>query len=470
MKFESDTVIGLEIHLGLATKTKLFCSCPTQGSDEPNTRVCPVCLGHPASMPVANKKAIEYAIRLCIWANAKIAPQVVFSRKTYFYPDLAKNYQITQYEMPLGSGGMIELPSSRKIKLSRLHVEEDPAALVHAGGMQDAEFTLVDYNRSGMPLVEIVTEPVIESPAEAREFMKKLVTMATLLDVFDIDKCIIKADANISIRESGYERVEIKNIFGFKEIESALSYEIERQRKIVSSGGKVTRETRGWDAERQKTFSLRSKETEEEYGYIIDTDLVPIDIERKWIEEIKSTLPEHIDRRIERYQREYGIKKEDAEIIAGEKRICRFFEIVAGKVDPIIAVNWVRVELLGLLNSSGKALDETQITPDNFAELLQLFAGKKITNLTAKEILKKMENERISPKEYVSERGLEMVSDDGEIRKLCREAIKENPKAVLDYANGNEKSLNFLIGSVMKKKKASPQMLRDILIEMLKEE
>ncbi|MEE9525113.1 MAG: Asp-tRNA(Asn)/Glu-tRNA(Gln) amidotransferase GatCAB subunit B, partial [Candidatus Woesearchaeota archaeon] len=245
MKFTTDIVIGLEIHVELATDTKLFCGCATSGSDEPNSRTCEVCLGMPGSKPVLNKKAIDYALRLCLALGCKISPELIFSRKNYFYPDMAKNYQISQYEIPLGVGGKLRLGSGKTVGITRVHMEEDPAALTHPAGMEKSSFVLVDYNRSGDPLVEVVTEPDLESPEEAREFMKHLITILNYINIFDVNRCIIKADANISIKESKYTRVEIKNITGFKEIERALKYEVERQKQNTNE---IVQETRAWDA------------------------------------------------------------------------------------------------------------------------------------------------------------------------------------------------------------------------------
>src|SRR3989338_94144 len=245
--FTSDVVIGLEIHTELDTKTKLFCSCPTHGSEEPNTRTCPTCLGMPGSKPLLNKKAVEFALKLCLALNCEISPELIFSRKSYFYPDMAKNYQISQYEIPLGKGGKLRLKEGKEVGITRVHMEEDPASLVHPAGMKESQYVLVDYNRSGNPLVEIVTEPDLESPDEARDFMKQLITVLDYLEIFDVNGGIIKADANISVKESGYTRVEIKNITGFKEIERALVYEVNRQKNELKHG-KIEQETRAWDS------------------------------------------------------------------------------------------------------------------------------------------------------------------------------------------------------------------------------
>ncbi|MBI2652073.1 Asp-tRNA(Asn)/Glu-tRNA(Gln) amidotransferase subunit GatB [Candidatus Woesearchaeota archaeon] len=290
--FTSNIVIGLEIHIELDTKTKLFCSCPTKGSEEPNTRTCETCLGMPGSKPVLNKKSVEFALKLCLALNCEISPELIFSRKSYFYPDMSKNYQISQYEMPLGRNGKLRLRNGKEIGITRVHIEEDPASLIHPVGLKESQYVLVDYNRSGNPLVEIVTEPDLTSPEEAREFMKQLITVLNYLEIFDINEGIIKADANVSIKESDYTRIEIKNITGFKEIERALVYEVNRQKEEIKHHKKIEHETRAWDSEKGITFSLRKKETEEDYGYIIDTDLTVVEITDKLISDVKKNMPE----------------------------------------------------------------------------------------------------------------------------------------------------------------------------------
>ena len=315
MKFTSDIVIGIEVHLELATDTKLFCGCATHGTDEPNTRTCEVCLGHPGSKPVLNKKALQYALRLCLALGSKISPSLIFSRKSYFYPDMAKNYQISQYEIPLGEKGSLNLDSGKKIGITRVHMEEDPAALIHPAGMAGSTYVLVDYNRSGDPLCEVVTEPELTSPEEARNFMKQLITVLTYLDIFDVNRCIIKADANISIKESGYKRVEIKNITGFKEIERALKYEVERQKQEVDS---IAQETRAWDSEKGMTIAMRKKEVEEEYGYIIDPDLVKIEITKDMLKEVEESMPELAQEKVQKFVKKHKITEEDAKVLAAE--------------------------------------------------------------------------------------------------------------------------------------------------------
>ncbi|MFC1768811.1 Asp-tRNA(Asn)/Glu-tRNA(Gln) amidotransferase subunit GatB [Nanoarchaeota archaeon] len=464
MKFTSDIVIGLEIHVEIDTKTKLFCGCPTSGSDEPNSRTCEVCLGMPGSKPVTNKKAIEYALRLCLALGCKISDELIFSRKSYFYPDMAKNYQITQYEIPLGSKGKLKLKDGKVINITRAHMEEDPASLVHPAGMRDSTYVLVDYNRSGNPLLEIVTEPDMTSPSEAREFMKQLIKVLSYIGIFDENNGIIKADANISVKESGYIRTEVKNITGFKEIERALNFEIDRQRQE-----KVVQETRAWDSSTGVTFSLRTKETEEDYGYIIDPDLTAITITKDMINEAKQSLPELAHDKISKFMEKHKLKKEDAEIISAEKELAELFERVAEEVDPILAAKWLRRELVRVLNYGKKALKDIELDEKNLIILLKLIETKKITDTVGQKLMEKLIEGSFDVEQHVKKEGLIAVSDTKEIEKFCKEAIEENKKAIEDFKSGNEKALNFVVGSVMRKTKgkATPAEVNKILKKLI---
>jgi len=461
MKFEKDIVIGLEIHVELDTDSKLFCSCPTK-AEVPNTATCEICLGMPGSKPVVNKKAIYYALKLALALNCKIAKELIFSRKVYFYPDMSKNYQITQYEIPLGSDGYIELSDGKKIGIIRVHLEEDPASLIHQGSIETSPFVLVDYNRSGRPLCEIVTKPEIYSPQEARDFMRQLITILQSLKIFNIKTRIIKADANISIKESGYTKCEIKNITGFKEIERALIYEIDRQKREILEDKKIIQETRGWDADLGITKSLRKKEKEEDYGYIFDPDLVAVELTGSMIAKAQAELPELPNQKLKKYIEKLKINRSDAQIISSDYILSEIFErIVAKKVDASIAADWIRRELPRVANYNKKEVEDLVSESkfeENFIEIIELFGNKKITAMVAKDILNKIADGTLykkykTPREYVERENLAAVSDSSEIKKLCEEAIKENPKAVDDYKKGEEKALNFLIGQVMRKSK-----------------
>ncbi len=470
-KFTSNVVIGLEIHVNTNSNTKLFCGCKNIPSEIPNSQCCEVCLGMPGSKPVLNKKCVEQAIKLCLALDCKISPQLIFSRKSYFYPDMAKNYQITQYEIPLGKNGKLLLNSGKEIRINRVHMEEDPAALIHPGKIAKSNYVLIDYNRSGTPLLEVVTEPDLISPEEAREFMNHLITILNYLEIFDVDTCILKADANISIKESGYNRVEVKNITGFKEIERALFYEVARQKTEVQDGRKIIQETRGWDSNKGVSYSLRQKETEEEYGYIIDPDLVRINIIKKWIEDVKREMPELAREKSLRFVKDYKIKEIDAKILAQEKLLGELFERVAKEIDPMLAAKWLRRELTRVLNYNKKSLQEVAIDELNLLELLSLIERGKISETTGQRLMEKLIEKPFNVKEYVKREGLEIVKEIGELERYCKEAIKENPAAVNDYKKGLEKALHFIMGKVMQKTKgkASPKEVVEILKKLLKQ-
>ena len=470
MKSKSGVIVGLEVHVEINTKTKLFCGCPTKGSEEPNTRVCEYCLGHPGSKPVLNKKAVEYALKLCLALNCKISKELIFSRKSYFYPDMAKNYQISQYEIPLGSKGSLKLRSGKEIGIIRVHMEEDPASLVHPAGMQESAYVLVDYNRSGNPLLEIVTEPCMESAEEARDFMKQLITILDYLGIFDVNNGIIKADANVSIKESGFVKQEVKNITGFKEIERALQYEILRQKADISAGKKLVQETRAWNSEKGITFLLRKKETEEDYGYILDSDLVKTEITNELLGKIKKGMPELAHDKVKKFVSKHKIKKEDAEVLAAERALAEMFEKVAEEIEPVLAAKWLRRELSRVLNYNKKELHEVEMDERHMIQLLKLVESKKITDNVASKILEKLIEKPFDVNEYVKKEGLEAVSDVSELEKYCKEAVEENPKAVEDYKKGNEKALNFVVGVVMRKSKgkASPKEVNEIIRKLIK--
>jgi len=455
-------MIGLEIHVGLNTESKLFCSCKISEDASPNSHTCDICVGLPGSKPVLNKKAFEYALKLCLALNCEISPELIFSRKIYFYPDMSKNYQITQYEIPLGNNGKLSL-TNKEIKISRIHIEEDPAALIHQGST-----VLVDYNRSGTPLCEIVTEPDMSSPEEAREFLKKLLTILNYLKIFNIKTGIIKADANVSIKP--YERVEIKNINGFKEIERAINYEIQRHKELIKENKPVTkRETRGWDSEKGITLFQRSKEEEADYGYIIDPDLVPVDVTKELIEKTKNELPELPKEKSLRYQEEYKIKKEDAEVISNDFELASLLESsVSNKINPVFASEWIRREVTRVLNYNKKELDETFISK-HLIEVMELIKDNKITRQTGQKLMELLIEKDLGVKKYVLDNNLSSLSDTKELGKISLEVIKNNQKAVKEYLEGNEKSFNFLVGQIMKstKGKGDPKIINELLKKLI---
>ncbi|MFH1849008.1 MAG: Asp-tRNA(Asn)/Glu-tRNA(Gln) amidotransferase subunit GatB [archaeon] len=465
MKFASDVVIGLEVHFELNTLSKLFCGCATSGSDEPNTRTCPVCLGHPGSRPVLNKKALDYAIKLCIALECGLQQELVFSRKSYFYPDMSKNFQITQFDQPLGKDGKLSLKSGKVINIERIHMEEDPAALVYPKSVTDSDYVFVDYNRAGNPLVEIVTKPEFTTPAEARDFLNKLITILSYLKIFDPNSCLIKADANVSVRESGYTRVEIKNITGFRELERALSYEITRQRALLRRGLRVARETRGWIEVGKTTTPLRKKETEDDYGYIVEPDLPIVDITEQLVDILKSEIPELAHQKAERYVRQYGLDKVDAEVVATELELAELFERIAGEIDPRLAARWMRRELLRVLNYNKKSIRDIRMSENHLIELLGLVESRTITDTTAQKLMEKLIECEFSPKEFVERNGLGQLNDQDRIRDIIVGVLRDNHKAIEDYRHGEEKAFNYLVGQVMRatQGKAEPQVTHEIL-------
>ncbi len=454
---DSGVIIGLEAHAQLNTKSKLFCSCPTIAV-EPNTAVCPTCLGHPGSKPVLNKKALGFGVKLALALGCQLSRSISFSRKTYFYPDMSKNFQITQYEIPLGSEGHITLDSGKIIRIKRLHLEEDPAGLVH-----EANSVLVDYNRSGIPLCEVVTEPDINSADEAREFMNKLMNILLYLDIFVADS-VIKSDVNVSVKQKNFTRVEIKNITGFKEIERAVSYEVARQNQES-----VVQETRGWEPDKGVTFSMRTKETEDDYGYIIEPDLPMFTFEQSFIDFVKKQIPELPQQRAQRYVSKYKIDSTDAKIIASDLAVAQLFDKVVEKVNPVLASRWFRRELLRVLNLKNKQLRETSINANTLVELFVLIEQKQITDRIGQQLIEQLVDEKFSPKEFVEQQGLERVGDEESLGKLCDDIIVQNPQAVADYKSGVEKALKFLIGKAMAltKGQADPVLLKKLLEEKL---
>ena len=449
--------IGLEIHIQLATKSKLFCSCPTF-VEEANSAICEICLGYPGSKPRLNKAAFEAALKLALALNFKIASKLIFSRKTYFYPDLPKNFQITQYELPFGLGGEIEV-DGQKIKLRRIHLEEDPGTIKHL-----ENYILIDYNRSGIPLVELVTEPELESPKQARELLKTLISILKYLKIFDIDKGLIRTDANVSVAKTNWTRVEIKNILGFKEVERALDYEIKRQQMHA-----VTRETRGWDSEKGFTYPMRAKEFEEDYGYIIEPDLPELEISSELIKKIKSQIPELPKTKALRWIKTFGLSAVDASILASEPIIAAYFENLIKEFDPKFLITWLRHNLLGALNEFKLDPEKMRCTLDDLKEFLFLVKEGKITPLIAKSLLKELILKPINLKAYVKEKGT--ILEKEELLKACEEALEENKKVVEDFLAGNEKALNFIIGKAAAKlgKRAEPKILKEILLEKIKQ-
>ncbi len=482
MNKSDEVMIGLETHVQLNTNSKLFCGCATKPiiklnndeEDKPNSRCCPVCLGHPGSKPMLNQKVVDYALKLCLALGCKIEPKIFFSRKTYFYPDMSKNFQITQYEIPLGKNGLIKLKDGTIVKIERIHMEEDPAALVHEGSITESDHVLIDYNRSGIPLCEIVTTPCMKNPAQAREFLKELVRIIKYLNIFDEETCILKTDANVNI--IGHPRIEVKNITGFKEIEKAMNYEVMRQKAVLKrisvSGKKVElkQSTMAWDTVTSSTKLLRTKETESDYGYIFDADLVKTEILQEMIDVIKKNIPELAHIRTARYSKKLGIDKINAEILSGELELAELFEKVAAKVDAKLAAKWLRRELLRVLNYNKKSLKDVEIDENHIIELLQMVENNEITETSAQKIMELLVEKSFSPKEYAKEHKLIVISDKIKLKEICKEVIDKNKKVVDDYLSGNDKAFMFLVGQVMKKTRgmADPKVVNEILKKLVK--
>ncbi len=448
-----DVIIGLEIHVQLnRLQSKMFCGCSTAyHNSPPNTHTCPVCLGLPGSLPVLNRKAVEYGIKVGLALNCRIEEETLFYRKNYYYPDLPKGFQISQYDFPLATHGHIRIlgddGAERDIRINRAHMEEDPGRLVHAGTIDKAKYTMVDYNRCGMPLLEVVTEPDLRSPKEARLFLDKLRSILEYLDVFDGTlEGSMRVDANISLK--GGDRSEVKNISGFKGVEKALSYEITRQRNLTRRNIKVVQETRHFDEIRNITVSIRSKVGAHDYRYFPECDLVPLRI-APWVPAIRATLPELPDSRRERFVAEYGIMDDHAKSLTSEIKTANFYEAVAAQAPPKLAAVWVADVLKGELNYRGLAIDS--FSEEHMAEIVNMLASGSLTEDGAVEIIRHLLDKKGgSPQEIVKALGLGKAEGDV-IAKAVREAVAESEAAVADYRAGSERALNFIVGLVMKK-------------------
>jgi len=474
-----EAVIGLEVHVELKTRSKIFCDSTTEFGGDPNTHVCPVCLGLPGVLPVVNKKVVEYAIRAACALNCRIAEYSKFDRKNYYYPDMPKNYQISQYDLPIALDGHLEIETdggSRRIGITRLHMEEDTGKLVHQGTITTTPFSLVDYNRAGVPLIEIVSEPDLRSPEEARRYMEKLRAIIQYTGVSDckMEEGSLRCDANVSIRPVGSAgfgtKTEIKNMNSFKALQKALTYEIERQVEVLEEGGRIVQETRTWDEGKGITLPMRSKEEAHDYRYLPDPDLVPMVIDREWVEDIRRSLPELPDDRRDRYVRDYGLPAYDAGVLTNTKELADYFEAcVAAHPNPKTVSNWVMGELTRLLNANNLEITECPIKPEQLVALLQLMDKSTISGKIAKAVFEEMFATGEDAETVVQERGLVQISDEGAIAAVVEEVIAKNPKSVEDYRSGKEKALGFLVGQVMKatRGKANPELVNRLLKERL---
>ncbi|SFG30570.1 aspartyl/glutamyl-tRNA(Asn/Gln) amidotransferase subunit B [Planifilum fulgidum] len=471
-----ETVIGLEVHVELSTKSKIFCGCSTEFGAPPNTHTCPICLGHPGVLPVLNRQAVEYAMKAAMALNCRIAEYSKFDRKNYFYPDLPKAYQISQYDQPIGTGGWIEIDvdgKRKRIGITRVHLEEDAGKLIHS---ENGDGSLVDYNRVGVPLIEIVSEPDLRSPAEARAYLEKLKAIMQYCEVSDVkmEEGSLRCDANISLRPVGSSsfgtKTELKNLNSFRNVERALEYEERRQREVLDSGGKVEQATLRWLEDEGRTKQMRSKEEAHDYRYFPEPDLVRLHIDEEWKERVRSSIPELPDARRDRYMREYGLSAYDAGLLTAVKAIADFFDgAVQAGADPKGAANWITGELLGYLNATGKELKETRITPAGLAGMLGLIQKGTISTKIAKNVFKELVEKGGDPERIVKEKGWVQISDEGELAKIVARVIEENPQSVTDFKNGKDRALGYLVGQVMKatRGKANPQIVNRLIREQI---
>ncbi|MCY9510439.1 Asp-tRNA(Asn)/Glu-tRNA(Gln) amidotransferase subunit GatB [Paenibacillus larvae] len=474
-KFE--TVIGLEVHVELHTKTKIFCGCSTSFGAPPNTHTCPVCLGHPGVLPVLNRQAVDYAIKAAMALNCQIAEETKFDRKNYFYPDSPKAYQISQYDKPIGEHGWIEIEvngNTKRIGITRLHLEEDAGKLTHVEG---GSASLVDFNRVGTPLIEIVSEPDLRSPEEARAYLEKLKAIMQYCDVSDVkmEEGSLRCDANISLRPVGQAefgtKVELKNMNSFRGVQRGLEYEVIRQTELLEDGEKVVQETRRWDEAQGKTLSMRSKEEAHDYRYFPDPDLVKVYIDEEWKERIRSTIPELPDARKARYIRDYGLPSYDAEILTSSLKLAEFFEeSLEYTADAKMVSNWVMGELLGYLNANNLEIMDVKVTGKGLGEMIGLIEKGTISSKIAKTVFKEMIETGKAPQQIVEEKGLVQISDEGAIQAVVNQVIQNNPQSVADYKAGKEKAVGFLVGQVMKETrgKANPGLVNKLIVNTLK--
>lgn len=476
MKYEA--VIGLEVHAQLQTNTKIFCGCETAFGEEANTRTCPVCIGMPGVLPVLNRKAVEYIIKTGLATHCSITPSSRFARKNYFYPDLPKGYQISQYELPLCERGYVEILVDGKVKrigITRIHLEEDAGKNLHTS---ESGASLVDLNRAGTPLMEIVSEPDIRSADEAAEYLKKLRSILRYIEVSDADmeKGNFRCDCNVSIRPAGANeygtRAEVKNVNSFKFVQKALEYEIKRQAQILDEGGRVVQETRLFDSSKGVTFSMRSKEEAHDYRYFPEPDLVPIVTAPEAIEAIRKTIPELPEAKRERFVKEYGLPEYDADMLTQSRALAAYYEEAAKlSGQPKVISNWMMGELMRLLNAEGKEIEDCPIRPDRLAGMVKMISDGTISTKIAKTVFEDMYGTGKDAETVVREKGLVQVSDTGEIETIIADVIKTNPAQHADYKGGKDKLFGFFVGQVMKasKGKANPDLVNQLLKKKLSE-
>jgi aspartyl-tRNA(Asn)/glutamyl-tRNA(Gln) amidotransferase subunit B len=476
-----EPVIGLEVHAQLKTKTKAFCGCSTRFGDAPNKNTCPVCLGLPGALPVLNRKAVELAVRASLALQARIHERSRFARKNYFYPDLPKGYQISMYELPLATGGALEIEiegRAKKIGITRLHMEEDAAKNLHEGFPDSDKWSYIDFNRGGVPLVEIVSEPDIRTPSEAYQYLNTLKQVLEYTDVSDcnMEEGSLRCDANVSVRPRGESKfgtkVEVKNLNSFRYLSHALEFEIERQVGVLESGGSVTQETRLWNVAGGRTESMRSKEFAHDYRYFPDPDLLPVMVMEPLVAEVRRGMPELPAAKVARFVRAYGIAAYDAGVLTAESELADYFEaVVRAGGGAKVASSWISVELLRRLKDAGREISDCPMKPAALAGLLKKVEGGEITAASGKKVFEKMFETGQSAEEIIASEGLAQISDAGSIETVARQVVTKSPENVAKYKSGNEGVFKFFVGQVMKETRgqANPQIVNEILKRVLAE-
>jgi aspartyl-tRNA(Asn)/glutamyl-tRNA(Gln) amidotransferase subunit B len=475
-----EPVIGLEVHVQLATRTKIFCACPTSFGAPPNTNVCPVCLGLPGALPVLNRQVVEMAIQAALALNCHVRETSIFARKNYFYPDLPKGYQISQYDKPLAEHGWVDANLAegiaKRIGVTRIHLEDDAGKSIHEGFRDSDRYTYVDLNRCGTPLIEIVSEPDMRSSDEAYGYLTELKQLIQFCGVStcDMEKGHLRCDANVSVRPRGANefgtKVEIKNLNSFRFLKMALDHEIQRQVELIEGGGMVVQETRLYNASSGETISMRSKEAAHDYRYFPEPDLLPLRISSAWLNEIRSAMPELPPAKRRRFVEEYGLREYDAQVLTINRDISNYFErVIAAGVEPRAAANWVTGDLAGALNAIGKDIPDSPVSPDRLAELLKLLASGEISSKLAKEVFARMMDTGQSASVIVDREGLRQISDTSALETIVDEVIAGNPKQVEEYRSGKTAVIKFLVGQVMKASRgqANPQMVNKLLASKL---